>query len=160
MREEPDHASVDGEAVGLPHREDAAVFQLGENLRQPLALRVADEQDVTLLDLLHAAVVFDAQRPVTRLFTAQQFPQKALERVVAQHSDDHGSFLFREGFGRPFDKLGEVEQERGLDQILLGDVRLRRQVQPAEEQPNRQDPRSESQASLHCRLQNLHVTFP
>src|SRR6185369_4446042 len=77
FRHKLDHASIGGKAVALSHREDAAVLQPAQNLVQPVALRVADEQNMTLLDLLHAAVVFNAEGPVTRLIIAQHFAQKA-----------------------------------------------------------------------------------
>src|SRR5436309_5819574 len=64
------HAAPLGEAVVVAHRENRPILETRGNLVQPIAGGPADEQDVTGLDLLHAAIAPHLEGPPSELLTA------------------------------------------------------------------------------------------
>src|SRR5437660_2633350 len=140
--DESDHASMLGESVGIAHREDRPALEIGEHAFRPVSLGPADEQDVADLDVFHSLVATHHEGPRSPTLPADRGIEHVAERIFAQHTNGQRRLGVRNGFRRPIDELGEIEQEHGLHLILRGPRRLRRQVGSRHErQRGPQDPR-------------------
>src|SRR4030095_13208650 len=139
FRDESDHASVSSKANRVTHGEDAAAFQICDNLLQSLALRLADEQNVAVLHLIHSAIALDFQLPVVHSFTAYDVVQIRAERVLAQDTNHKGRLRFGKGFLWTIDKLSNVKQENPLELVLRGRHSSDRSLRRAREQQGGQD---------------------
>src|SRR6266540_23307 len=136
---EADHASTLGEAVVITHGENRPILETRGNLVQSIAGGIADEQDVTGLDLVDAVIAPNLEGPSSELLTADGLIEKALERVGPQNADDERSLGVGKGRRRPIDELREVEQEDRLHVSLGGLRRLRPHAGGAHQQQRGRD---------------------
>src|SRR5207237_4644692 len=81
-------------------------------LLQPLFLRGADEDDLTLLRFAYGVEVFDEKSPAFD-YLAVKRSQCCPERIIAQHANRDGVAI-----AGPIDILNEVIQVGGFDFVL------------------------------------------
>ncbi len=166
--DESDHAAVLGKTVGVAYSEDVPPFQSGKDLVQPVALRAADEQDMTRLDLFHTAIALNGQGPVVDFFITHGLVQVSAERVFSQDADDQRYLPIGKGLLRPFDELREVEQENRLELVLLRGRSLGGQIPPGRERRGERDQPNCGQTSQltrrprpgECLQKMRHTIFP
>ena len=120
FRQKPDHAAVFDESFGVADREDVPAFQTGEDIPHPLDFGPADEEDLTTLHVLDAAVALNDQWMSANFFTAHGLIQEGIEWVIAQDADPERLIDPGESGMRPLDELGEVKKENSLDLVFLG----------------------------------------
>src|SRR6267142_843033 len=84
---EANHAATLGEAIGVAHGQDGAVFEPRENVLLPLRGAAADEQDVASLDLTHAAIAPDREGPPPQVLIAHGLIEKAAEWIIPQYAN-------------------------------------------------------------------------
>src|SRR5579872_2284713 len=113
------------EPLGIAYREDVPALQTGENAFRSLAFGSADEKDLAVLDVLDAVIALNGQRVAVHFFVPYGFVQEAVKGVVTQNADTKGLIGTGGRVGWPFDELGEVKQEDGLNLVFPGNRRFR-----------------------------------
>src|SRR6202030_2201222 len=116
--DQPDHDAALPVRIRITHREDAAALERCQDLIEAPRLAAADEQDVAIADLPHAAVALDAQRPPVDRLTPDDFVEPGTKGVFAENSNDERGVRTREGPCGPVHELCEVEEEDRLDLIF------------------------------------------
>src|SRR6185503_19446585 len=152
----------------------------GENPFQTFCFRLADEKNVAALDFFYTVKPLNFQLSILYDFIVDNLVQGLAEGVCAQDSDDEGILLGRKGLRGPFNELGQVVEERGIDVVLLEGLGMklrRKKARPQEkDQQNIQHPTSNAEHRTRCELmpswklgvgcsmldvtQKLHETLP
>src|SRR5204862_3298104 len=153
--DEIDHAAVRQGILGFRHGENRLPFCNRENLRQPGALRLADEKHLDPGDGLAAAHATHDDCALQDSAPFHYLLEFRGELVGADHSYGEGAFGPGECLWRPFHEAAELVEKGGLDLRLGGrtiDLRERRNRRHS---GKRDDQRAEAKAqSDHLSLRN------
>jgi hypothetical protein len=83
-----------------------------------LNFRPSDVQDVAILQLTDGSVALDDHAPLAHGFSMDDRVELGTERIGPENSNDERCFGAAKGLRRPFDELGEVEEEHGLHTVF------------------------------------------
>src|SRR5580700_3795340 len=145
-----DHSSQDGETRRVSDGEHAGALETQEYLPQVRRLRSRDEQNLASPGLRNSVGMGNLNAMAVHGLVHNHLFEVTAKWILAKHADLQRGIGAGKGVGRPFHESCEVEQERGLDLILGGGLRLGNGGEQAQEDTEQGPFPARRKSSLTC----------